>query len=73
MVIQQVKLFKSIESELPELEKTINRWIHKNQVKVLSITGNLSSHGGSGTPMSSFSSSEILVIVMYEREVNGHS
>ncbi|QEG43520.1 hypothetical protein [Roseimaritima ulvae] len=70
MVIQQVKLFKTIESELPEMEKTINRWIQKNKVKVLSITGNIASHGAaSGGPMSSFSSSDILVVVMYEREV----
>lgn len=70
MVIQQVKLFKTIESELPEMEKTINRWIHKNKVKVLSMTGNIASHGSSGGgPMSSFSSSDILIVVMYEREV----
>jgi len=69
VVIQQVKLFKTIESELPEMEKTINRWIHKNKVKVLSISGNIASHGGAGGPMSSFSSSDILVVVMYEREI----
>ncbi|QDS95683.1 hypothetical protein FF011L_44830 [Roseimaritima multifibrata] len=69
MVIQQVKLFKTIESELPEMEKTINRWIHKNKVKVLSITGNIASAAGAGAgPMSSFSSADILIIVMYERE-----
>ncbi len=70
MVIQQVKLFKTIESELPEMEKTINRWIHKNKFKVLSVTGNIASHANSGGgPMSSFSSSDILIVVMYEREV----
>lgn len=69
MAIQQVKLFKTIESEIPEMEKTINRWIQKNGVKVLSITGNIASHGGaSGGPMSSFSSADVLIVVMYERE-----
>ncbi|WP_237607284.1 hypothetical protein [Roseimaritima sediminicola] len=70
MVIQQVKLFKTIESELPEMEQEINRWIRKHKVKVLSITGNIASHGGaSGGPMSSFSSNDILIVVLYEREV----
>ncbi len=64
--MQQIKIFKSIESERPELEKEINRWIRRSGARVLSVTGNISSHGGSGGPMSSFSGSDILVILLVE-------
>jgi hypothetical protein len=65
--MQQVKIFKSIESERAELEKEINRWIRKSGVRVLSVTGNISSQGGSG-PMSTFSSSDIIIILLVEVE-----
>jgi len=67
-VMQQVKIFKSIESEREELEKEINRWIRRSGAKVLSVTGNISSHGTSGGPMSSFSGSDILVMLLVEIE-----
>lgn len=63
--MQQIKIFKSIESERAELEKEINRWIRKSGARVLSVTGNISS-GQSGGPMSSFSSSDILITLLVE-------
>lgn len=65
--MQQVKIFKSVDTEIPEMEKQINRWMRKSGARVLSITGNLSSdpHGSSG-PLSSFAAGHILVIVLYE-------
>jgi hypothetical protein len=64
--MQQVKIFKSIESERAELEKEINRWIRKSGVKVLSVTGNITSQSGGGGPMSSFSGSDIIIILLVE-------
>lgn len=64
--MQQIKIFKSIESERPELEKEINRWIRRSGARVLSVTGNISSHGGNSGPMSSFSGSDILIILLVE-------
>ncbi len=64
--MQQVKIFKSIESERIELEKEINRWIRKSGARVLSVTGNITSQGGGGGPMSSFSGSDIIIILLVE-------
>lgn len=67
--MQQVKLFKGVDNDLPELERQINRWIRKTGVQVLSISGNLSSQpGSSGGPMSSFAAGDVLIIVQVETE-----
>lgn len=65
--MQQIKIFKSIESERQELEKEVNRWIRKSGARVLSVTGNITSQGNSG-PMSSFSGSDIIIILLVEIE-----
>jgi len=65
-IMQQVKIFKSIESEREELEKEINRWIRRSGARVLSVTGNITTNGGGGGPMSSFSGSDILVMLLVE-------
>ena len=66
--MQKVKLFKSIESELTNLEKEINEWIKTSGARVISITGNIAPQTGSsaGAPLGSFSASDVLIIVMYE-------
>lgn len=65
--MQQVKIFKSVDTEIPEMEHQINRWMRKSGARVLSITGNLSSSPQVGNaPMNSFAASDILVIVLYE-------
>ena len=67
--MQQVKLFKGVDSDLPELERQINRWIRKSGARVLSISGNLSGAPGAGTgPMNSFAAGDVLVIVHVEIE-----
>ncbi|MAR11096.1 MAG: hypothetical protein CL681_14210 [Blastopirellula sp.] len=67
--MQKVKLFKSIESELVALESEINAWIESSGAKIVSLTGNIApqtsgSHGG--TAIGSFSSSDVLIVVVYE-------
>jgi len=65
--MQQVKIFKSVDNELPEMERQINRWMRKSGARVLSINGNLSSQNSSGDgPLNSFSGGDVLVIVLYE-------
>lgn len=67
--MQQIKLFKGVDSELPELEKQINRWIRKTGVRVLSISGNLTGAPGASTgPMNSFAAGDVLIIVHVETE-----
>jgi len=70
--MQKVKLFKSIESELLNMEKEINDWIESTGAKVISVTGNIAPQTGSGAgaPLGSFSASDVLVVVMYE---GGHA
>ena len=65
--MQQVKIFKSVDTELSDMERQINRWMRKSGARVLSITGNLTAqaHGGGG-PMNTFAASDVMVIVLYE-------
>ena len=67
--MQQVKIFKSIESELWSLQDEINDWIRDNNVKIIQITGNIApqSDTSSAGGMGSFSASDVLVIVLYEK------
>lgn len=64
--MQQIKIFKSIESDRDQMEKEINRWIRKSGARVISITGNISSSSPSSQAMSSFSGNDILVIILFE-------
>ena len=65
--MQQVKLFKSTDTELEDLEKQINRFIRKNNIRVLSITGNHSAAANANTgPMNTFASGDVTVIMLYE-------
>lgn len=64
--MQQIKIFKTIESERDQLEKEINRWMRKSGARVISITGNISSNSPVSQSMSSFSGNDILIIVLYE-------
>ena len=65
--MQQVKIFKSVDTEMTEMERQINRWMRKSGARVLSITGNLASNPSVGTgPLNSFAASDIFIIVLYE-------
>jgi hypothetical protein len=63
--MQRVKFFKSIESELGNLEKEINQWLAESKAKIISITGNIAPQTGQ-TEIGSFSASDVFVVVMYE-------
>ena len=64
--MQQVKIFKSVDSEIDEMERQINRWMRKSGAKVIAITGNLTAQSSSSGPMNSFAGGDVLVIVHYE-------
>ena len=70
--MQQVRIFKSVENEVRELEKEINGWIRESGAKVLSITGNIAPQSGGmearsgGLSRSGFAPSDVVVIVLYE-------
>ena len=69
--MQQVKIFKSVDTEIPEMERQINRWMRKSGARVLSITGNIAAQNGGTSPgagggLNTFAASEILVIVLFD-------
>lgn len=64
--MQKIKLFKSIESELVQLETEINTWIATTGAKVLSMTGNIAPQTGGQSHMGTFSASDVLVVILYE-------
>ncbi len=71
--MQQVKLFKGIETELQVLEADVNSWIKQGGVRVLSITGNIAPQGEPTRQVGEAGSvrlapSDILLIVTYETD-----
>ena len=65
--MQQIKIFKSIESELGSLEDEINEWISEQSVTIVQIFGNIAPQSPATPGMGSFSSSDVLVVIVYER------
>ncbi len=65
--MQQIKIFKSIESELGSLEDEINEWISEQSATIVQIFGNIAPQSASTPGMGSFSSSDVLVVIVYER------
>jgi hypothetical protein len=71
--MQQIKIFKGIESELSVLEGEVNEWLVKSGARVIHIFGNLSPQSipptakGSGLSTSEFAPSDALIVVLYEK------
>ncbi len=70
--MQQVKLFKGLESDLSTLEGEVNAWIRQSGAKIVSITGNIapqsekSGAAPGGLGKGQFSPSDVILIVLYE-------
>lgn len=65
--MQQVKIFKSIESEIPALEEEINQWLADTGAKVINITGNIAAQSAQGASLGgSFSASDVILFLLYE-------
>jgi len=70
--MHQVKIFKTVESELADLEKEVNAWIRESGARIVNITGNIAPQ--SGAPGSraetlggvGFAASDVVLIVLYE-------
>ena len=65
--MQQIRIFKSIESELSALEEEINAWIAEDRVTIINIFGNIAPQTPSGPGMGGFSSSDVLITVLYTK------
>ena len=67
--VQQIRIFKSIESEVGELEREINGWLQESGVKVLNIFGNIAPQTVMNDATSTgraFSPSDIFLVVIFE-------
>lgn len=65
--MRQIKIFKSVETEVTPLSEEINDWIRQNKINVVRISGNIAPQserpeGGRVT----FPPSDVLVLVEYE-------
>lgn len=70
-VMQQVKIFKGLESNLPGLEKEVNVWLAESSARVLQMFGNLAATSGERNETNSLSAypyvaSDVLLVVLYE-------
>ncbi|MBN1590161.1 MAG: hypothetical protein JW888_11645 [Pirellulales bacterium] len=70
--MQQVRIFKGVESDIASLEKEVNTWIRHSGAKIVGITGNIAPQSESGASGSGalggghFAASDVLLIVLYE-------
>ncbi|MBN2473717.1 MAG: hypothetical protein JXB62_03865 [Pirellulales bacterium] len=70
--MQQVRIFKSLETDLPALEAEVNGWIRQSKAKIVSITGNIAPQSPTpgdtkgGYMQSRFPPSDVVLIVLYE-------
>jgi hypothetical protein len=65
--MRQIKLFKSVETEISSLEKDVNAWVRQNRANVIRISGNIAPQterpDGSGYK---FPPSDVLVLIEYD-------
>ena len=72
--MQQVKIFKGVETEVAVLENEMNAWIRMSEARVLSMTGNISpqtcSEQASGPSLGNgpYAPADVLIVVLYETE-----
>jgi hypothetical protein len=66
--MQQIKIFKNIESELPTMEAEMNEWLSENGAKVIQMSANIAPQSTSAANLgsNSFSSSDVMVVIVYE-------
>lgn len=70
--MQQIKIFKSIETDVRLLEAEVNSWLAESKVRVISMSGNIApqtqtSKESSGLSKSLFAPSDVLLIILYEQ------
>ncbi len=69
--MQQIKIFKSIETEVSSLESEINSWLQESGVKVINIFGNIAPQtvntDSSASGRGAFSPSDVFMVVVYEK------
>jgi hypothetical protein len=71
--MQQIKIFRGIENDLPALEKQINSWLESAGVKIINIFGNIAPqsppppNSPGGISQSAWAPSDVMLVVHYEK------
>jgi hypothetical protein len=71
--MHQIKIFKGLENELPELEAAVNEWLRSTAARIVNIFGNIAPQSGGGEgkqhglTRSEFPPSDVMLIVVYEQ------
>ena len=71
--MQQIKIFKGLETEIGALEGKVNAWLAQGGVRVINIVGNIAPQSpppdekSGALGMSAFSPSDVMIIVLYEK------
>jgi hypothetical protein len=70
--MQQIKIFKGIESNLAGLEKEVNAWLAETNARVTHIFGNLAPLSGERNEGNSLAAypyvaSDVMLVVLYEK------
>ena len=70
--MQQIKIFKSIESDVSDLERDINAWLKESGARVVNVFGNIAPQTISDPEKArgsrGFSPSDVLIAVLYETD-----
>ncbi len=64
--MQQVKIFKTVDTELQDLERQINEWLAESKARIVSMTGNIAPQAGKHATQGSFSTADVFLVVVYE-------
>ncbi|MBI4660149.1 MAG: hypothetical protein HY735_15020 [Verrucomicrobia bacterium] len=69
--MHQIKIFKSLETDLSLLEKQVNSWLAESKVQVVNMFGNIApqspSPDAATLTKSAHPPSDILLVVLYEQ------
>jgi len=70
--VQQIKIFKGLENDISVLETEINTWLCESKARVINMSGNIAPQsesrqaGGGGLSNSTFSPSDVVIMLLYE-------
>ena len=70
--MQQIRFFKSTETDLTDLQREMNAWLRDSGVRVVQIFGNIAPQTvtrddtSTGLTKSAFAPSDVLIAVLYE-------
>ena len=72
--MQQIRIFKGLESNLPALEKEVNHWLAESNARVVQMFGNLAAqsttrHEGNSLTAYPYVASDVMLVVLFEPSV----